>query len=158
MKWVYMAALVFTQLQYWLNAYPMLAKARVMSGKAGNLRANMYVYKVYDPAGERATQPVVLQEEGDVGVYNRSNRSLHHFTENMAAFAIGIYLVGVVFPVPCFVLTCTYALGRVMHQVGYSVGGYGKHGFGYAVLLVSQAIMQGFLILIVIKCFNYNPL
>jgi hypothetical protein len=67
MKWVYMAALVFTQLQYFLNAYPMLAKARVMSGKAGNLRANMYIYKVYDPASTRV-QPVVLEEEGAVGV------------------------------------------------------------------------------------------
>ena len=54
MKWAYGAAIVFSRLTFFLNAFPMILKSQVMGGKAGNLRANMYIYKVL-------SQPQILQ-------------------------------------------------------------------------------------------------
>jgi len=150
MQWVYGAAFVFARTCQFVNTYPMIAKAGVMSGKAGNLRANMYIYKVLDATSDKS-RPVVLQEEGVIGEYNRANRSMHHFVENMAAMVISMYLVGVIFPVPCFVISTVYAVGRVWHQVGYSTGGYGSHGSGFGLVMISGAVMEGFLLLVCCK-------
>lgn len=60
-----------------------------------------------------------MVEEGDVGAYNRANRSLHHFVENASALVAGFALSSFVFPLPTFVLVSVYSLGRVLHQNGY---------------------------------------
>merc|ERR1712070_492653 len=61
---------------------PMVWKSKVFRRKSGTLRANLYVFK-------SATKPddpaIVLEDKGDVGAYNRANRSLHHFSEYVAA-------------------------------------------------------------------------
>lgn len=62
-------------LMAWVNLYPTVLKARIMKG--GNPRANMYIYKVFGPQ----EYLVFLEEEGDIGRYNRANRSLHHLIE-----------------------------------------------------------------------------
>ena len=46
MQWVYLSAFVFSYLVLILNFYPMGHKATVMRGKSGNLRANMFIYKM----------------------------------------------------------------------------------------------------------------
>merc|ERR1712072_933722 len=150
MQWIYAAAWLFFRLTSFLNNYPMMKKAHVMSGKAGNLRANMYIFKVLDAPSDKTT-PVVLEEDGAAGEYNRANRSLHHFVENTGAFCAGLYLVGVIFPIPASWITFVYAIGRVTHQVGYSGGGYGSHGAGFGIATLALAIMEGFLLLVVIK-------
>jgi hypothetical protein len=45
-----------------------------MAQDAGNLRANMYIFKVLH-ANDATAGRVVLDEEGAVGEYNRANRS-----------------------------------------------------------------------------------
>jgi len=46
MVYIYISAAIFGQLTFFLNSYPMYLKASVMKSRAGNLRANMYIYKV----------------------------------------------------------------------------------------------------------------
>ena len=101
LAWVCLACYVFKMTVQFLNVYPMLHKAKVMRGNAGNLRANMYIYQAEGTGGH-----VVLSEKGDVGFYNRANRSLHHFVENMAAFGVCFPVVGYVQPQAACALTC----------------------------------------------------
>merc|ERR1712064_251269 len=101
----------------------------IMRAKSGNLRANMQIFK---QLGASSDAPyIVLETEGPIGSYNRANRSLTHFIENSIPTAIFVVLVGFVFPFPAMVLTAVFALGRVMHQMGYASGGYGAHGPGF---------------------------
>merc|ERR1719247_3461716 len=113
----------------------------------GNIRANMYVYTVV----EDQDSTVVLQEEGDVGCYNRANRSLHHFAENAWTLVLPLVLAGVVFPVPSFVLLVLFAVGRVWHQLGYSSSGYGAHAMGFTLSLVTSLVLEGLVIVVALR-------
>ena len=121
-------------------------------GNSGNLRANMYVYRVSSPdhadtstESAGALGPVVLEEGGDVGKYNRANRSLHHYIENLPPFLLGMPLCAYVFPAATFVLTCLFAVGRVAHQLGYTRG-YGGHGAGFGIALLCTCVQDGLLL------------
>merc|ERR1712054_366192 len=103
-----------------------------------NMRSNPFIYK--SVSGSKDT--VLYENEGVVGKYNRANRSLTHMIENFGSVLAGLLLVGSAFPFATFVCACFFALGRVMHQVGYS-GGYGKHGLGFMVSGVSQLTLEG---------------
>mmetsp|Transcript_34641 Transcript_34641/g.64159 ORF Transcript_34641/g.64159 Transcript_34641/m.64159 type:complete len:206 (-) Transcript_34641:83-700(-) len=148
--WLYLALVVFGRMIVFVNLYPaMVWKARIMKTKSGNLRSNPFIYRM---AGENAAKNVILFDaEGDIGGYNRANRSIHHMVENFGAFVAGIYLTGVVFPFPVFVLVCMFAVGRVLHQVGYTTG-YGGHGFGFMITMLADNTMQGLALIVALKC------
>eukprot|EP00746_Dinoflagellata_sp_MGD_P009486 gnl/MRDRNA2_/MRDRNA2_119304_c0_seq1.p1 gnl/MRDRNA2_/MRDRNA2_119304_c0~~gnl/MRDRNA2_/MRDRNA2_119304_c0_seq1.p1 ORF type:complete len:215 (+),score=34.31 gnl/MRDRNA2_/MRDRNA2_119304_c0_seq1:77-721(+) len=136
---------VFNMCATWLNVYPMIHKAKIMEG--GNLRANMYIFK-----DNQSLSHVTLDEEGDVGKYNRANRSLHHFVENAMGFCAAVLLVGPLFPKPVFVLTVLFAMGRILHQQGYT-NGYGGHGAGFGLALLASATLDGFLMVTAVQEF-----
>ena len=122
--------------------YPMIWKSQVMRGKSGNLRANMYLFKA---TGDGASpNAVVMDTDGVAGSYNRANRSMHHFGENVPAFLATAFVASPIWPVPVFCLTVIYAIGRVMHQVGYSNKGYGGHGAGFGLATLAQLTLTGF--------------
>lgn len=129
-----------------VNMWPMVYKAAIMKG--GNIRANMYIYKVAEEDGKT----VVLDEEGDVGIYNRANRSLHHMVENSIGFCAAAILAGAYYPKPVFGLSVIFAIARVMHQCGYTTG-YGGHGIGFALALLTSSIIDGFLLVVAIQTF-----
>jgi hypothetical protein len=112
-----------------------------MHTKSGNLRANQFIYKVIG-AGSGTLGKVVFDDEGDVGAYNRANRSTLHFVENAGSFVLAFVLVGLAFPFPTFICTCFFAVGRIMHQVGYT-SGYGGHGIGFAMSAVGSSTLEG---------------
>merc|ERR1712146_320931 len=89
--------------------------------------------------------PVVLEEDGDIGKYNRANRSLHHYTENLAGFFLAVPLASFIFPAATFVLVLVFAIGRLWHQVGYARKGYGAHGGGFGLAMLAQMILDGLL-------------
>lgn len=149
--WAHLSAFAFSRVVSFANFYPMLMKSRVMRGKSGNLRANMYIYKAVGKLGEGKPGSVVLNEDGDVGKYNRANRSLHHLVENMATFCVGIALASQAFPFPTFVLTLLFGLGRILHQTGYSSGGYGQHGKGFLLSTIATNAVDGLLLLTGLK-------
>lgn len=145
-SWVLFAIVLFSRAVNFLNMYPALFwKTKIMPIKGGNLRANMQIYQVIGDGASKDTS-VVLATEGDVGAYNRANRSLTHFVENAVPFALGLLPCGLLYPFPTFLLTATYMAGRVWHQVGYTRG-YGAHGAGFGLASLAGAVMEGLLFL-----------
>lgn len=144
MHWgyVYIGVGIFSLLVHWLNLYPMAFKGKIMLQNSGNMRANMSIYKVNLPDTEKQLPYVVLEEEGDVGEYNRANRSLFHFNENAAGFLLNFVFAGGVFPFPAMIIIIVFAVGRALHQQGYSKG-YGSHGAGFALAMISTITSEG---------------
>eukprot|EP00930_Biecheleria_cincta_P011612 TRINITY_DN11456_c0_g3_i2.p1 TRINITY_DN11456_c0_g3~~TRINITY_DN11456_c0_g3_i2.p1 ORF type:complete len:275 (-),score=43.56 TRINITY_DN11456_c0_g3_i2:213-962(-) len=141
--YLYLAAGSFSLLVALQNNLPMLFKSQVMPGNAANLRSNMMIYKV----NSQPKPPyVVMEEDGDIGRYNRANRALNHFVENTPSFALCVLMAGLIFPTGTFALVAVYAIARVWYQYAYATGGYGvgfcKHGvpFGVANILVFPPI------------------
>ena len=116
--------------------------------RKGNLRSNMFIYKkATDPEGEGSI--IILNEDGDIGAYNRGNRSLHHFLENSLAFVASMPVIMFLYPIPAFVVLCTFCVGRIAHQIGYAVGGYGFTGHvpGFVLTMLSVYTTLGLVIL-----------
>ena len=112
----------------------------------GNLRSNPFVYKqATDQTGE--TPAIIMSEEGDVGKYNRANRSVHHFLENSIPLAISLPVSFILYPFPTFVLLCVFCLGLVMYQIGLANSGFGWHGPGFLVRMISGYMVTGLLII-----------
>ena len=115
-------------------------------GRKGNLRANMFIYKLAtDQGGEGSA--VVLNEDGDIGSYNRGNRSVHHFLENSLPFVASLPITFFLYPIPAFSLLCLFCLGRITHQVGYANRGYGGHVPGFILIQFATYILLGLLII-----------
>merc|ERR1719401_370693 len=120
--------------------------------KSGNLRANMQIFKA-----PGIKDHVVLETEGAVGAYNRANRSLTHFIENSIPAALFIPLSGAIFPFPTFVATVTFAAGRILHQVGYAAVGYGGHGAGFGIAMLSSVFLESLCSLTAFKTILRTP-
>ena len=131
MQYLYLSAFFYGLLTSFLNMYPMLFKSRVMRSTDKNFRTNMFIYKHAAPGASSSV--VVLQEEGDVGKYNRANRSLMHFIENGSIIVLALPLNCFVYAFPTFVVFCVFFIGRIVYAIGYTNGGYGKHGPGFLI-------------------------
>mmetsp|Transcript_91914 Transcript_91914/g.260215 ORF Transcript_91914/g.260215 Transcript_91914/m.260215 type:complete len:224 (+) Transcript_91914:1-672(+) len=153
LHYLYCAVAIFGVIVAWLNLFPALYKDRVVRGNSGNLRANMIFYKMNHPDGTKSPV-VVMEEKGSVGMYNRANRSLHHFIETANGVLLSTLLAGFVFPFPAGVLILIFGVGRVLHQVGYAEGGYGKHAPGFMVAILSGAVMEMLVLLSGIKAWG----
>jgi len=123
------------------------------SGKAGNLRANQIFYKKLIVSSVEDSSYIGMVEDGDVGAYNRANRSLHHFVENGSAIVACAALSSYIFPMPAFVLSSVYCAGRIIHQSGYA-NGYGSHGVGFLLSSLSGQIIDGLNLLVALKGFG----
>jgi len=141
--WVYLGYFVVAWTIHFINNYPMIKKGKVMQD--GNIRANMMIYRV-NSTGEA----VVLEDRGDVGEYNRANRSLHHMNETMAALLPGAFLAGFVYAKASFVCLLIFSIGRILHQQGY-VNGYGGHGAGFALSMFSHMTIQSMVLIVGIE-------
>jgi len=139
--YAFFSAVVWSMLTWWLNMYPLIPKGRVML-KEKQMRSNMYIYQVASSPPSEQPQCVLLDESGDVGQYNRANRSMHHFTEWTGGVLFTSLCSINVYPFPVFILIVLLAIGRVLHQNGYSTGGYGKHAPGFALFIVSYLTIE----------------
>ena len=171
----FLGALVFSRMVMHLNFYPMVFKAQIMSGKAGNLRTNMAIYKALKD-GKPDGAAIVMDAEGAAGQYNRANRSLSHFTETAPGIMVTVAAAGPVFPFPVFILVCLYALGRALHQRGEATGckcraapslrplpkpqkklcADGSHGPGFAIAMVVGFVLEGLCVVAALKCFGVS--
>eukprot|EP00413_Alexandrium_margalefii_P048040 CAMPEP_0204590872 /NCGR_PEP_ID=MMETSP0661-20131031/50037_1 /ASSEMBLY_ACC=CAM_ASM_000606 /TAXON_ID=109239 /ORGANISM="Alexandrium margalefi, Strain AMGDE01CS-322" /LENGTH=237 /DNA_ID=CAMNT_0051600941 /DNA_START=58 /DNA_END=771 /DNA_ORIENTATION=+ len=156
--YLYAAAALFGFLVTWLNNYPMLYKSMVMRFRSGNLRANMLIYKVVtgQTVGDEPSY-VVLETDGPVGSYNRANRSLHHFGENALPAVLCLVLAGSIFPFPALAATGAIAVGRILHQVGYSAIGYGGHALGFAMATLATTTLEMLCLLTALKSLGVPP-
>eukprot|EP00416_Gambierdiscus_australes_P045848 CAMPEP_0171104050 /NCGR_PEP_ID=MMETSP0766_2-20121228/59908_1 /TAXON_ID=439317 /ORGANISM="Gambierdiscus australes, Strain CAWD 149" /LENGTH=222 /DNA_ID=CAMNT_0011564599 /DNA_START=72 /DNA_END=740 /DNA_ORIENTATION=+ len=155
-QWLYAAAGVISLLVFWLNMWPMVSKSQIMLRDSGNLRANMTILRVSVEEDAPELPYVVMEERGDIGRYNRANRSLFHFNENIAGTILNIVLVGMVFPFPAFVLAIILAIGRILHQVGYANGGYGKHAPGFITSMLASTTIEMLAWTVVVVSFSRN--
>jgi hypothetical protein len=130
---------------------PTSFKEKIMTSKSGNLRANMILYKSLVPKDKSL---IGMETEGDVGEYNRSNRSLHHFVESSLGFVMGFSLAAYVYPKPSFYAMGVYCFGRVLHQIGYAKG-YGSHGTGFALSILASTLIDGINLFVAGKAFGY---
>lgn len=126
LQYLYIAIGLFSIYVHFANFYPMIFKQQFLPGSAGNLRSNMFFYKVHQ-IDEQVLPYVVMEEAGEVGEYNRANRALGHFVENGINVAINLLAAGLVFSLPVLILTFLYVKARSLYQMCYASGGYGKH-------------------------------
>jgi len=111
--YIYLSAWFFARLVNHINLFPSIYKAKIMRGKSGNVRANMFIYKI---AGEGDMKnAVVYNEEGDIGSYNRANRSVGHFLENSTQVILSLLLCGFVYALPTMILIIIFCIGRMLH-------------------------------------------
>lgn len=154
--WLVAAGCVFTFLVFLSNTIPMIWKNAVFPGNAGNLRANMIVYKVqpkpteyvmqkaanggWDTVEAKQAPYVMMENDGNIGAYNRANRALNHFVENGMTVLVAFMLSGLVFSEAAFCLMLAYMSFRVWYQIAYSIGGY---GIGFCKHLLPFALHTG---------------
>ena len=93
----------------------------------------------------------MLNQDGDIGKYNRANRSLHHFLETSLGFVASLPINFFLWPLPTFVLLCVYCAARMAHQSGYASGGWGSHAIGFFVDRLCSFIMIGLMIVAYLK-------
>uniref|UniRef100_A0A0G4G5V4 Uncharacterized protein n=1 Tax=Chromera velia CCMP2878 TaxID=1169474 RepID=A0A0G4G5V4_9ALVE len=148
LHWAFAAVAVLSRVVSFVNFYPMVYKNKIMGSKAKNLRSNPYLYKAIGDGA--ANNVIIFADGGDLGAYNRAQRSLHHMIENFAVILAGLFLVSQVFPFPVFVCTCVFGLGRILHQVGYTTG-YGGHALGFMLSFITCQIIEGMCILVALK-------
>lgn len=151
LHWAMAALCVLGRCVAIVNILPVIWKHKIMTLTSGNLRSNPFIYTAV--GDDAAPHNVVLETEGDIGKYNRANRSLHHMIENFAVVVAGIFAASQVFPFPTFIVTCLFSIGRVAHLVGYTYG-YGKHAPGFALSTTATSTIEGMLALIALKGFG----
>jgi len=131
MGYLYLAGVAFAICVELANVFPAIYKGTVLPGNAGNLRANMIIFKVQQPK----IPYVVMEQEGNIGKYNRANRAMYHLVENGMQVLVSLLLAGRFFGEAVFVLVLIYAVARLWYQIAYTTGGYGfgccKHAFPF---------------------------
>jgi len=149
--YVYLGVVLFSWLVWFLNMYPALAWKSQIMGQHKNLRANMFFYQV---SNSPELPFVMMVEDGDVGKYNRANRSLHHFMENSLNLVLNFVFASFVFAKPSFILMALFAIGRVMHMTGYTKG-YGSHAAGFMLSnLIGNGILEMLVLITALSAFN----
>jgi hypothetical protein len=148
---VFLGVVLFSWLVWFLNMYPALAWKSQIMGQHKNLRANMFFYQV---SNSPELPLVMMVEEGDVGKYNRANRSLHHFMENSLNLVLNFVFASFAFSKPSFILMALFALGRIMHMTGYTKG-YGSHAAGFMLSnLIGNGILEMLVLLTALGAFD----
>lgn len=138
--YLYIAIGIISFFVSFANAFPMIYKEQIIPPSGGNLRANMHIYKVnyVEPVtgdSQKQLPYVVMEEEGEIGEYNRANRALFHWNENGIPVALNVLAAGLIFSLPVLVLVILYVIARIWYQIAYATGGYGvgccKHTFPF---------------------------
>ena len=149
LQWGFLSALLLSVLVAYLNYYPLRFKGAIMLASSANLRANQFIY-VNAAEGSNKGR-VILIQEGDEGLYNRANRTLHHFVENSIHVVLAIGLCSFVFPFPTFVLASMIIVFRLIYTVSYTNGGYGLHFPGFFAFTFTVNALNGLLLITAIK-------
>ena len=97
-----------------------------------------------------------MHEEGDLGHYNRANRSIYHFLENSLGLIAALPLSFFLFAFPTFVTLCFFCLGRIIYQIGYTGKGYGGHVIGFLFDRFATMTVAGLMILAYQKSFSID--
>ena len=130
---------------------PIAVKSRIMLPE-GNLRANMYIFKLATENPEESSA-IILCEEGDLGLYNRANRGLYNFIESCLPVIVAAPLTSFVYTLPTFILIVIYSFGRILYQTGYTKHGFGGHFPGFFLERLGMSALAGLLFVSTLKTF-----
>jgi uncharacterized membrane protein YecN with MAPEG domain len=112
--WIYMGAWVFKITQFCLGIN--LGTARTESKVSV---PDQQVYQVKGAAGSKLGY-VLMETDGAIGRFNRAQRALQNYNENVPLFMLMFVLAGYVCPFPAFLSACTFSAGRVFSAIGYT--------------------------------------
>ena len=155
MVWAYMGAFLFLPLVFGMNMYSLPMKAGICLAK-GNIRANMFFFK---QAAENSVESstIVLHEDGDLGLYNRANRGVHHFVENCIPVILAAQFTVYAYTLPTFVILTIYTLSRIAYQHGYTHRGWGFSGHypGFFLGCLCMCTLNGLLFVAATKTIDF---
>lgn len=80
---------------------------------------DQHVYKVQGAAGSSLGY-VLMENEGDHGVFNRAQRAVQNYNEQFPLFVLYFVLASFVFPFEAFSLACGWAATKVLSTMGYT--------------------------------------
>lgn len=154
LQWVYLALVVVGKTILMINFVPTIYK----NSLKGNIRSNPFFYEAKsddDDDKKKTEKPLIgFKEDGPIGMYNRSNRSVQHMVENSGGFFAAIGPVGWVFPKQTLVVVTVWSLARIVHQKGYA-SGYGKHALGFMFALLGIQTLEGLALIAFLKGQGY---
>ena len=79
----------------------------------------MFIYRLAAENPEESSA-IILHEDGDVGRYNRANRSIYSFLDWATSFVVVLPFAFYVYTIPAFVCAVLYCFGRIIYQLGYT--------------------------------------
>jgi len=154
LQWLYLALVVLGKTILLLNFVPTSYK----KGLKGNIRSNPFFYEAVKDntkkTEETTSTMIGFKEDGPIGMYNRSNRSVQHMVENSGGFFAAIGPVGFLFPKQTLAVVCAFSIGRIVHQKGYA-NGYGSHALGFVFALFSIQTLEGLALIAFLKAQGY---
>lgn len=156
LQWLYLALLILGKTISLLNFVPVTYK----KGLKGNIRSNPFFYEVKSGSNDEKKSKteekpmIAYKDDGPIGMYNRSNRSVQHMVENSGGFFAAIGPVGWLFPKQTLVLVSLFCIARIIHQQGYAKG-YGSHALGFVLSMMSISTMEGLSLLAFLKGVGY---
>ena len=151
-QWFMLALVVLQFTVMWMVDYSMTSKLRVMNVFEGDkdLHGNQFIYK-FATKKDNEGSAIIVNEEGDVGQYNRANKSLYQFLENCLGFVAMLPLSFFLFTIPTFVSLAAFCFGRVIYQIAYTSGG--KQVLGWFLDRIATLTVTGLMILAYQKSF-----
>lgn len=151
LHWLYLALVVLGKAIFFINFAPMGYK----NGLKGNLRSNPFFYEVVAADGEtKDDQLIAYKNDGPLGMYNRSNRSVQHMVEGSGAFFAALGPVGFLFPKQTLYAVSAFSFGRILHQKLYA-NGYGPHAVGFMFSMMSIQTIEGLALITFLKAQGY---
>ena len=111
-QWAILALIVFNFTVIYLNTHQWLYYESI--NFEDNLIGNIYWYKLAtEKAGEGTA--VLLDQDGDIGSYNRANRSLHHMIENCLPTILALPILFYIYPIVTITYFVIYCIARLLH-------------------------------------------
>mmetsp|Transcript_62170 Transcript_62170/g.98147 ORF Transcript_62170/g.98147 Transcript_62170/m.98147 type:complete len:222 (-) Transcript_62170:62-727(-) len=143
--WVYLgfAATKFTHLAINTNLGMRRKEARI------NV-PDQQVYKVHLGTQAKSMKLelgyVLMEQDGVLGAFNRAQRALQLYLENLPHFLASFFVAGYVFPFPTFVTGMCIACSRTAGAIGYTTDPNGRMAGGMFSSLMTT-VLEGFIVL-----------
>jgi uncharacterized membrane protein YecN with MAPEG domain len=91
-----------------------------------------------------------METEGDFGRFNRAQRALQNYLEQLPIVLALFVAAGFVFPFPSFVVIIVFCLMRIMSAIGYTAQSSGRMN-GNMLAALGVEVLQGFILIAGVK-------
>lgn len=152
LQWFYLGLVVLGKTIMFINFAPMGYK----NSLKGNMRSNPFFYEAVTPNGQKKVEAplIAYKEDGPLGKYNRSNRSVQNMVEGAGGFFAALGPVGFLFPKATLGAISAFSIGRIVHQKLYARG-YGPHALGFMFAMLSMQTIDGLALVAFLKAQGY---